>query len=58
MSDPLQITLRRTLGGRLIWFRIENADGYALEVKARADTTAVEMEVARRGAIALLAGAP
>lgn len=54
MSDPLQVTLRRTLEGRLVWFRVEHADGLALEVKARVDTTAAEMELARLGAIAML----
>jgi hypothetical protein len=56
MRETLQVTKRTGLDGQLIWFRVENADRYALEVRARPDTSPSEMELARQGAMAMLGG--
>jgi len=54
--ETLLVTMRTSLDGRLAWFRVENADGYAFELRARPDTSSAEMELARQGAMAMLGG--
>jgi hypothetical protein len=41
-----RLSLRRRLDGRLIWFRIDQADGYAIEAKATPSTDHGLMETA------------
>jgi hypothetical protein len=54
--ETLRVTIRTSLDDRLKWFRVENADGHALELRARPDTSPAEMESARQGAMAMLGG--
>ena len=54
--QQLRLATRRTIDLRLIWFRLEHADGLALEVRAKPYTTDDEMDHALAGAMAIFSG--
>ena len=54
----LRLPSRRTLNWRLIWFRLEHADGFVLEVRAKPHTTDGETADALSGVMAMFGGEP